>query len=172
MDSSNLILSSCVIISYEYKENEYKSFFVLYTLETNNMSGFAHQDWKPIVLHKKPLRPQDLQSPRALNQALRQGGQIDTLKKDYAKSAKSALPVPIHKLEDNTREDFHHKTLPSETKMAIINARTAKKWSQDDLARHINEPVRTIKDYESGKAIPHPQILNKMSRVLGIKLKR
>ena len=136
------------------------------------MSGFAHQDWTPVVLHKKPLRAQDLQSPHVLNQALRQGGQVDTVNKDHSKRAKSVLPVPINKLEDNEREDFHHKTLPSETKVAIAKARAAKKWSQDDLARQINEPVRTIKDYENGKAIPHPQVLNKMSRALGVKLKR
>ena len=136
------------------------------------MSGFAHQDWNSVVIRKRPSRPQDIRSPQALNQALRIGGQVESVAKDHTNRPQTGLPVPIHKLDDNEREDFHHKSLPSETKVAIAKARAAKKWSQDELARQINEPARVIKDYESGKAIPNPQVLNKLSRVLGVKLKR
>jgi ribosome-binding protein aMBF1 (putative translation factor) len=36
----------------------------------------------------------------------------------------------------------------------------------------INEKPSIINDYESGKAIPNPQILSKMSRILGVTLKK
>ena len=48
----------------------------------------------------------------------------------------------------------------------------AKKMKQVELAKDANLPVKTINEYESGKAIPNPNILNKISRVLGVKIKR
>lgn len=44
--------------------------------------------------------------------------------------------------------------------------------SQKDLANAINEKTQIIQLYESGTAIPNPQILNKMNRVLGVTLTR
>lgn len=52
-----------------------------------------------------------------------------------------------------------------------MQARTAKKMTQAQLAQQINEKPQTIQEYESGKAIPNNQILGKMERVLGVKLR-
>jgi putative transcription factor len=54
---------------------------------------------------------------------------------------------------------------------AIQDARLALKFSQKDLAEKINEKTSVIQDYESGKAIPNPQILGKLERHLGVKLR-
>ncbi|GLB35155.1 putative multiprotein bridging factor 1 [Lyophyllum shimeji] len=54
---------------------------------------------------------------------------------------------------------------------AIQDGRTALKLSQKDLAQKVNEKPSVIQDYESGKAIPNPQVLGKLERVLGIKLR-
>ena len=43
--------------------------------------------------------------------------------------------------------------------------------SQAVLARMTNLPLSVIQDYESGKAIPNQQILAKIERALGIKLR-
>ena len=43
--------------------------------------------------------------------------------------------------------------------------------SQKDCAQKINEKPSVLQDYESGKAIPNPQILSKLERVLGVKLR-
>ena len=51
-------------------------------------------------------------------------------------------------------------------------ARTAKGFTQAQLAQQINEKPNVIQEYESGKAIPNPQILSKLSRVLGTQLKK
>ena len=40
------------------------------------------------------------------------------------------------------------------------------------LLQLVNEKPSVINEYESGKAIPNPQILSKMSRVLGVTLKK
>ena len=55
---------------------------------------------------------------------------------------------------------------------AIMQARTAKKMTQKEVATAINEKPQVIADYESGKAIPNPQIISKLERKLGTKLPR
>lgn len=46
-----------------------------------------------------------------------------------------------------------------------------KEFSQKDVAQKINEKPSVLQDYESGRAIPNPQILGKLERVLGVKLR-
>ena len=55
---------------------------------------------------------------------------------------------------------------------AIAQARTAKKMTQKDLATAINEKPQVVAEYESGKAIPNPQIITKLEKQLGCKLPR
>ncbi|KDN52818.1 hypothetical protein K437DRAFT_253752 [Tilletiaria anomala UBC 951] len=62
------------------------------------------------------------------------------------------------------------KVAPSVGK-AIGQARQAKGLTQKDLGTKINEKPQVIAEYESGKAIPNPQILGKMERALGVKLR-
>jgi len=50
-------------------------------------------------------------------------------------------------------------------------ARLELKLSQKDLAAKVNEKVSVLQDYESGKATPNPQILGKLERALGVKLR-
>ncbi|WFC98637.1 multiprotein-bridging factor 1 [Malassezia yamatoensis] len=54
---------------------------------------------------------------------------------------------------------------------AIGQARQEKGLTQKELGTKINEKPNVIADYESGKAIPNPQILAKMERALGVKLR-
>jgi len=53
-----------------------------------------------------------------------------------------------------------------------MQARTAKKITQKELATAINEKPQVVAEYESGKAIPNPQIISKLERKLGTKLPR
>ena len=55
---------------------------------------------------------------------------------------------------------------------AIMQARTAKKITQKELATAINEKPQVVAEYESGKAIPNVQIISKLERKLGCKLPR
>ncbi|KAF9557665.1 MBF1-domain-containing protein [Agrocybe pediades] len=54
---------------------------------------------------------------------------------------------------------------------AMQAARLELKLSQKDVAQKVNEKPSVIQDYESSKAIPNPQILGKLERVLGVKLR-
>ena len=52
----------------------------------------------------------------------------------------------------------------------IQKARTDLNLKQKDFAQRLNLPISIIKKYESGKVTPNIHILNKMSKVLKIKL--
>jgi putative transcription factor len=54
---------------------------------------------------------------------------------------------------------------------AIQQGRQAKNLTQKDLATKINEKPQIVNEYESGKAVPNQQILGKMERILGIRLR-
>lgn len=43
--------------------------------------------------------------------------------------------------------------------------------SQKDLAQKVNEKPSVVQDYESSKAIPNVQVLAKLERALGVKLR-
>lgn len=43
--------------------------------------------------------------------------------------------------------------------------------SQKDLAQKVNEKPSVIQEYEASRAIPNPQILAKLERALGVKLR-
>jgi putative transcription factor len=87
------------------------------------------------------------------------------------KSAHSAGPTNAAKLENET-EVFTHATVDRSLSQAIAAARVAKKLSQKQLATAINEKPQVIQQYESGSAIPNPQILLKLDRALGTHLPR
>ena len=63
------------------------------------------------------------------------------------------------------------QTATLELRKQIQGARIAKNMSQAQLAQHINEKPNVIQGYESGKAIPTNQILQKLRKVLGVKLR-
>lgn len=50
-------------------------------------------------------------------------------------------------------------------------ARLELQLSQKDVAQKINEKPTVLQEYESGKAVPNAQILAKLERVLGVKLR-
>jgi putative transcription factor len=54
---------------------------------------------------------------------------------------------------------------------AMQAARLAMQLSQKDLANRINEKQSVLQDIESGKANANPQILGKIERQLGVKLR-
>merc|ERR1719424_1404918 len=85
------------------------------------------------------------------------------------KSSHSGAGANAIKLDENT-ETFRHETVSHDFKMALQQARLAKKMTQAALATAINEKGTVINEYESGKAIPNGQIINKLNRALGVRL--
>ena len=101
-----------------------------------------HQDWNPVVIHGK---------------------------------AKQSAPRPHREVTKDQKLDREelgtHKKVGLAMAKAIQNGRIAKGFkTQKDLAVAIGVPANIINSYECGKAIPDTQILQKLRRVLGVKL--
>ncbi|KAG1662196.1 hypothetical protein FOA52_015822 [Chlamydomonas sp. UWO 241] len=133
----------------------------------------GRQDWEPVIIRKKPAAGSSMKDEQAVNAARRTGGEVDTTKKFGAGQNKGGGVAGAAAARiDNETEDFHHEKVSSNLKTQIVQARTAKKMTQAQLAQAINEKPQIIQEYEQGKAIPNPQILSKMSRILGVQLKK
>ncbi|KAL6529656.1 Multiprotein-bridging factor 1b [Orobanche gracilis] len=136
------------------------------------MAGIS-QDWEPVVIRKKAPTAADRKSDKAVNEARRTGAGTETYKKATAgsnKAASSSTTLNTRKLDEDT-ENLAHEKVPTELKKAIIQARNDKKLTQSQLAQLINEKPQIIQEYESGKAIPNQQIISKLEKALGAKLR-
>lgn len=134
----------------------------------------GQQDWDTVVIRKKKPTSAQLKDESAVNAARRTGAAVETVKKFTAgtnKAGTSGTGKNAAKLEAET-EVFHHEKVNKELSKQIIAARTAKKLTQAQLAQMVNEKPQIIQEYEAGKAIPNPQVLGKLSRVLGVTLKK
>ncbi|KAL8131575.1 multiprotein-bridging factor 1b-like [Apium graveolens] len=136
------------------------------------MAGIV-QDWEPVVIRKKAPTAAARKDEKAVNAARRAGAEIETVKKATAgsnKAASSGTSLNTRKLDEDT-ENLAHEKVPTELKKAIMHARNEKKLTQAQLAQMINEKPQVIQEYESGKAIPNQQIITKLERALGAKLR-
>ena len=103
-----------------------------------------HQDWKPVVIHGA--------------------------KQNVSRPARPHREVTKAQKLDQTELGTHEKVTLSVAK-TIQQARMAKGFkTQKDLAAAVGVPANVINSYESGKAIPDVQIMQKLRRVLGVKL--
>ncbi|KAH7861570.1 hypothetical protein Vadar_027887 [Vaccinium darrowii] len=135
--------------------------------------GPISQDWEPVVIRKKAPTAAARKDEKAVNAARRAGAEIETIKKSTAgsnKAASSSTSLNTRKLDEET-ENLSHDRVPTELKKAIMQARQDKKLTQAQLAQLINEKPQVIQEYESGKAIPNQQIIGKLERALGAKLR-
>ncbi|GFZ05431.1 Multiprotein-bridging factor 1b like [Actinidia chinensis var. chinensis] len=135
--------------------------------------GPISQDWEPVVIRKKAPTAAARKDEKAVNAARRAGAEIETIKKSNAganKAASSSTSLNTRKLDEET-ENLSHDRVPTELKKAIMQARMDKKLTQAQLAQIINEKPQVIQEYECGKAIPNQQIISKLERALGAKLR-
>uniref|UniRef100_A0A8C6KA92 Endothelial differentiation related factor 1 n=1 Tax=Nothobranchius furzeri TaxID=105023 RepID=A0A8C6KA92_NOTFU len=72
---------------------------------------------------------------------------------------------------DRETEELHHDRVPLEVGKVIQQGRQEKGLTQKDLATKINEKPQVIADYETGKAIPNNQVMGKIERAIGRKLR-
>ncbi|KAK9674501.1 hypothetical protein RND81_12G236900 [Saponaria officinalis] len=135
--------------------------------------GPMTQDWEPVVVRKKAPTAAAKKDEKLVNAARRAGAEIESVRKAAAgtnKAASSSTTLNTRKLDEET-ENLAHDRVPTELKKAIMQARMDKKLTQSQLAQVINEKPQIIQEYESGKAIPNQQIIGKLERALGVKLR-
>jgi len=74
---------------------------------------------------------------------------------------------------DRENEVAPPKKIDADVGKAMSKARQDKTppMTQKDLATKVNEKPSVINDYESGRAVPNQQVLAKLERALGVKLR-
>ncbi|KAK0417764.1 hypothetical protein QR680_013195 [Steinernema hermaphroditum] len=123
------------------------------------------------VLRRHGPAQKTVKSNAALNAAQRSGAAIETNKK-YAAGGNKQHNTDKNALRlDQETEELHHDRVSLSLGKVMQQARQAKEWTQKDLATRVNEKPQVVTEYENGKAVPNQQILAKMERALGVKLR-
>ncbi|KAI0721508.1 ylMBF1 [Cerioporus squamosus] len=134
----------------------------------------SNTDWDTkLVIGQKAKAPKVARNTSDLNAARRAGAVVGTEKKTTGGVNKAHQGTDHQKIAKLDRENEvapPPKISPTVGK-AMQAARMEKSLSQKDVAQKINEKPSVLQDYEAGRAIPNPQILAKLERVLGVKLR-
>jgi|UniRef100_A0A6C0CZ04 putative transcription factor len=101
------------------------------------------QDWTPVIIGKKTISSKPTHSEISYVQKKQQ-------KLDADNESVGAPPTVTHNF-----------------RLALQNARMAKKLSQEQLAQKIGIKKDIIQSYESGRAIPNAVYIQKMQNALG-----
>ncbi|KAJ7378160.1 Endothelial differentiation- factor 1 [Desmophyllum pertusum] len=129
-------------------------------------------DWDSVTyLRKKTPRAAEMRSKQAVASAQRHGGPVETTQKFGGSGNKQHSANKDSAKLDRETEELHHEKVSLDVGKLIQQSRMEKKLTQKDLATKINEKPQVIMDYESGKAIPNNQVMSKLERALGIKLR-
>jgi len=119
-------------------------------------------------------REKVIRTQSEINAARRSGAILSTDKKFSGGGNKSNNPEGQKLTKVDRSDDVIPVTkVDANVGKAMAAARQAlePKMSQKDLATKINEKPSVINDYESGRAIPSQQVLAKLERALGVKLR-
>jgi putative transcription factor len=123
------------------------------------------QDWKEVVLNSRPRKDKSAE----VNAALRSGDALAEKKHGAGSNKKNPLNNP--KRLDEAHEPERLETVPLTLAKRIQQARQRKGWTQTQLAQAIGERARVVNDYERATVPPSPQIINKMEKALGVRLR-
>ncbi|KAL6942206.1 multiprotein-bridging factor 1 [Hanseniaspora vineae] len=104
--------------------------------------------------------------------AARRDGMVLSVDKKYSTANKKG-DIEGQRLTKVDRDDdiVALKKIDLGVGKTMSQARQAKGLSQKDLATRINEKPTVINDYEAGRGVPNQQVLGKIERVLGVKLR-
>jgi len=132
----------------------------------------AESDWDTVtILRKKGPTAAQAKSKQAITSAQRRGEEIETTKK-WSAGQNKQHPVTKNTAKlDRETEELHHDRVPLEVGKVIQKGRQERGLTQKDLATKINEKPQVIADYECGRAIPNNQVMGKIERAIGMKLR-
>nr|CAG4651476.1 EOG090X0ILG [Simocephalus serrulatus]SVE94615.1 EOG090X0ILG [Simocephalus serrulatus] len=131
----------------------------------------SDNQWEPVIIRKKLPKGVSAKSDKVVNAARRQGLEVETVTKYGAATNKhTGTTLNTAKL-DQESEELKHQTLSLDIAKLIQKGRQDKGFTQKDLATKINEKPQVITDYEAGRGIPNQQIIGKIERAIGIKLR-
>lgn len=124
-------------------------------------------DWDSVTV----LRKSSATLRKQAKEQMARGGASDA-KARYGAGQNRQTTHDAHsrKLDENT-DGGRHNTVSHGTSTTITKTRAAKGLTREQLAQKVNIKSSVLVEYETGKAIPNQQILNKLERVLGVYLR-
>ncbi|CDW59065.1 endothelial differentiation factor 1 [Trichuris trichiura] len=132
----------------------------------------SNTGWDTVtVLRKRPPKPSETRGDQAVRLAQQRGVQLETTRKFNAATNKQHVMTKSAAKLDKETEAQHIDTVGIEVGRIIQKGRQTKKWTQADLARQINEKQSVVNEYESGRAVVNQQVLSKLERAIGLKLR-
>ncbi|KAF4074491.1 endothelial differentiation-related factor 1 homolog [Ictalurus punctatus] len=131
----------------------------------------AESDWDTVTVLRKKGSASQAKSKQAVLAAQRRGEDVETTKKWAAGQNKQHVITKNTAKLDRETEELHHERVTLSVGKAIQQGRQNKGLTQKDLATKINEKPQVIADYEAGKAIPNNQVMGKIERAIGLKLR-
>ena len=118
-----------------------------------------HQNWNYSVLSKNTKI-----SSKKLAKNHSAKGNVEIIRKTGTYGSKMSKILE--------KDEIGVPKLSLQFKIAMVQARNAKGLTQKELAHKIAVKDTIIKSYENGKAVPQNNIIQKIEKVLGVKLPR
>lgn len=132
----------------------------------------AECDWDEVTyLRKKTPKSSQMRSQQAINAAQRQGLDVETSKKYSGGQNKQHSAAKNTAKLDRETEELHHDKIGMDVGRLIQQGRQDRNMTQKELATKVNEKPQIVNDYEAGRAIPNQQVLSKLERALGMRLR-
>ncbi|KAI8644054.1 multi protein bridging factor 1-domain-containing protein [Parasitella parasitica] len=129
-------------------------------------------DWdQTTILRKRTDKATVTRSTTELNAARRAGAAISTEKKNVTNAGHANTDHRRIAKIDRENDVAPPPRVDVSVGKAIQTARSNKNLKQSEVAQLINEKPQVVQDYESGKAIPNQNVLGKLERALGVKLR-
>ena len=116
-----------------------------------------HQNWEPVVLRRG--------APKNRNEAVARG-----LVEQRVRDSHSSEHQHARALAESEEVKIPKKVLP-ESRAALVKARLAKGFTQDQADAACALPKHTFQGLEAGQITPNNTVLSKIKRELGIDLK-
>ncbi|KAF5103084.1 hypothetical protein D0Z00_000062 [Geotrichum galactomycetum] len=133
-------------------------------------------DWDNVTVIGKSKGPSTrttvARSTGAINAARRSGAVVSVDKKYGSGGNKTNSPEGQRLAKiDRENEVAPPAKVDVSVGRAIQKGRQEKGLTQKDLAAKVNEKPNVINDYEAGRAVPNQQLLGKIERAIGVKLR-
>jgi putative transcription factor len=128
------------------------------------------QNWTEVKWDKRGERSKNQSKADYIKEQTRKNNVTSILKSGSSNSNKVNVVTNFHKI-DKEEETFILPKVSMSVSKRIAQARCEKKLTQKELAFKLSLPVKIIQEYENGKAIPNPIILNKIESILGTRVR-
>lgn len=138
-------------------------------MSSHRVTAFEHQQWQEVKIRPKSEAIQK-RNTNSITQNLKPS---DVIRRHNGGKNKQNNAINSNNIERKLDEwEYELPHVSQSLKMQIQKARLQKGLTQEQLAGICNLPVSLIRNYENGTAITNSGELLKLSKALGVNLKK